>query len=281
MGKQVINIGASANDGTGDSLRVAGGKINNNFTELYGGAVLSSKIQDTAGTTFVNTEDATYPNQIIGKSTVLGTSILHQLFNGDTPAVPVYQIDGTGSILKDGNYIIKTTGVTPNGISVGTLVPPLGHSENCFYAGHLAGSYSNGSTGSIGIGYQAGYRNTGVNNLSIGYSAGNQTTSGFGNVFIGENAGYSNSIGSNNVCIGANSGKRQTAGHLLFIDAVDRGDAATELTDSLIVGTFDVSVSNQELFFNAQRISMRNLPSSPTGLTSGDLWNDAGTLKIV
>ena len=35
MAQQLINIGATANDGTGDALRVAGSKINNNFTELY------------------------------------------------------------------------------------------------------------------------------------------------------------------------------------------------------------------------------------------------------
>lgn len=35
MAKKVINVGSSANDSTGDSLRIAGGKINDNFTELY------------------------------------------------------------------------------------------------------------------------------------------------------------------------------------------------------------------------------------------------------
>lgn len=35
MSQQNINIGSIANDGTGDSLRTAGGKINQNFTELY------------------------------------------------------------------------------------------------------------------------------------------------------------------------------------------------------------------------------------------------------
>jgi len=35
MAQQTINIGASANDGTGDTLRAAGAKINANFTELY------------------------------------------------------------------------------------------------------------------------------------------------------------------------------------------------------------------------------------------------------
>ena len=35
MAKQSIGLGASANDGTGDSLRVAGDKVNGNFDELY------------------------------------------------------------------------------------------------------------------------------------------------------------------------------------------------------------------------------------------------------
>jgi len=35
MAKQVINVGSIANDGTGDTLRIAGQKINSNFTELY------------------------------------------------------------------------------------------------------------------------------------------------------------------------------------------------------------------------------------------------------
>jgi len=35
MAKQVINIGTTANDGTGDPLRSAFDKVNDNFTELY------------------------------------------------------------------------------------------------------------------------------------------------------------------------------------------------------------------------------------------------------
>ena len=35
MAKQSLNLGAAANDNTGDTLRAGGGKINDNFTELY------------------------------------------------------------------------------------------------------------------------------------------------------------------------------------------------------------------------------------------------------
>ena len=36
MAKQVINIGTIDDDGTGDTIRAGGDKINDNFTELYG-----------------------------------------------------------------------------------------------------------------------------------------------------------------------------------------------------------------------------------------------------
>ena len=36
MGKQTINIGTTANDGTGDAIRTAFDKANDNFDELYG-----------------------------------------------------------------------------------------------------------------------------------------------------------------------------------------------------------------------------------------------------
>ena len=35
MAKQLVGLGSTANDGTGDSLRVGGDKINDNFNEIY------------------------------------------------------------------------------------------------------------------------------------------------------------------------------------------------------------------------------------------------------
>ena len=42
MAQQVIGIGTNANDGTGDTLRVAMDKINDNFTEVYTAPGISS-----------------------------------------------------------------------------------------------------------------------------------------------------------------------------------------------------------------------------------------------
>lgn len=47
MTRQVINTGSAANDGTGDTLRTAGEKMNANFTELYtalGGDLLNTSV---------------------------------------------------------------------------------------------------------------------------------------------------------------------------------------------------------------------------------------------
>ena len=35
MTKQTINRGTAANDGTGDTIRIAGNKLNDNFTEVF------------------------------------------------------------------------------------------------------------------------------------------------------------------------------------------------------------------------------------------------------
>jgi hypothetical protein len=50
MGLQLINTGLTANDGSGDTLRSAGAKINSNFTELYAGVQIPAATAGTLGT---------------------------------------------------------------------------------------------------------------------------------------------------------------------------------------------------------------------------------------
>ena len=57
MAKQIINIGQSANDKSGDPLRTAFDKVNQNFTELYnltGVTNLTELAQDYAAAMFLN-----------------------------------------------------------------------------------------------------------------------------------------------------------------------------------------------------------------------------------
>ena len=61
MTKQLISLGTSANDGTGDTLRDAGQKMNDNFNELYG-LVPGGEAQLISGSSVValNTDDNVY-----------------------------------------------------------------------------------------------------------------------------------------------------------------------------------------------------------------------------
>jgi hypothetical protein len=58
MAKQVINIGTTANDGTGDPLRTAFDKVNDNFTELYNDdAGDVDSVNGATGTVVLDTDD--------------------------------------------------------------------------------------------------------------------------------------------------------------------------------------------------------------------------------
>lgn len=61
MAQQQINIGVLPNDGTGDPLRVAFQKINQNFTEIYGappGEILFNLDGGGAATVYSNSENS-------------------------------------------------------------------------------------------------------------------------------------------------------------------------------------------------------------------------------
>lgn len=58
MAQQMIGIGAVANDNTGDTLRDAGDKINDNFTELYAAVVAAAVVYASAAEVRAGTEAA-------------------------------------------------------------------------------------------------------------------------------------------------------------------------------------------------------------------------------
>lgn len=75
MSKQTINTGSSANDGTGDKIRVAFQKSNNNFNELYDSVVPLNLISSDAGNSIViGTDDKLWSDS--GSSTPDATEIV-------------------------------------------------------------------------------------------------------------------------------------------------------------------------------------------------------------
>jgi hypothetical protein len=87
MAKQTVNIGSSANDGTGDQLRTAFDKINDNFDEVYNAGLVGSNLS-------------------ISSSTITSTET-----NGSVTIIPT----GTGHVTVDDDVIIVSTSRTPSG----------------------------------------------------------------------------------------------------------------------------------------------------------------------
>ena len=92
MTKQTINIGSAANDGTGDPLRTAFDKINDNFNEVYdklGGASLSN-------------------------ITFTGSTITNTVTNGDITIDP----NGTGTVYINGPLEVRGSATEINTTSL-------------------------------------------------------------------------------------------------------------------------------------------------------------------
>tara|TARA_R100000742_G_C4279654_1_gene105046 strand:- start:14866 stop:15372 length:507 start_codon:yes stop_codon:yes gene_type:complete len=105
MAKQVIGIGTSANDGSGDPLRTAGDKVNDNFNEVY------NKIGD--GT---NIFPLTFPN---ASDTVVGRSTTDTLTNKSLGIFKgtIQALSGAGAV----NTTNLITQVTTTGANALTL----------------------------------------------------------------------------------------------------------------------------------------------------------------
>ena len=88
MAKQTLDIGTNANDGTGDTLRSGGEKINDNFNELYstlGGNSIAS-----------NGINAAYATQEMTVNGTVNDSDTLIIFNGGS-AIAATLSDGTST----------------------------------------------------------------------------------------------------------------------------------------------------------------------------------------
>ena len=103
MAYQSIGIGSSANDGTGDTLRVGADKVNDNFVELYtklgNGSALSNLTFPTGTDTIVGraTTD-TLTNKTINGLTLSGTVASTATVTGT--------LDLTGTVLAGTNALV-------------------------------------------------------------------------------------------------------------------------------------------------------------------------------
>jgi hypothetical protein len=127
MAKSIIGVGTTANDGTGDTLRAAGVKINDNFSEIYTALGTGSAITLTPTVTELNYVDgvtSAIQTQLDAKSPTAGSSSITTLgtiatgvWNGTAIAG---QYGGTG-VANTGKTITLGGNLTTSGAHATTL----------------------------------------------------------------------------------------------------------------------------------------------------------------
>ena len=102
MSQQIINVGATANDGTGDTLRLSQQKANLNFTELYG-----SKLDSVvAGTDIiVDNTDPLNPIISVDGGYLPYLDLQDVTDNGNTTTYDIIFDTGAGVILDNGSKL--------------------------------------------------------------------------------------------------------------------------------------------------------------------------------
>ena len=111
MAKQTIGIGTAANDGTGDPLRTAFDKINDNFTELYAVAPQAAVFANP-----LVLDAATYKDYKCASVTGATTVNLTNMLNGDAGIIELI-MDGVGGYtVALGSMFTKNSG----GITIST-----------------------------------------------------------------------------------------------------------------------------------------------------------------
>ena len=129
MAKQTINIGSNANDGTGDPLRTAFNKINENFAELYGDDSSADTFTSPQITTPTITGTATIDNLIFNDSEISTSSNANLNLNpGGTGTVELQAatnvtgaLDVTGAATLDTSLTLAT-GATITEFSTNTAL---------------------------------------------------------------------------------------------------------------------------------------------------------------
>ena len=191
MTQQVIYIGATPNDGQGDSIRSAFTKTNDNFSQLYSipqsspPTTLTGNVGDFAG---MYAYDSTYfyycfanytGNSAIWAQITQAGNVSVTAINNGTSNVKIVSANANATVNIGGTSnvaVFATTGVYVNGV-VSAAGNVRGGNVNT--AGNVTGNYILGN-GSLLTGLSSSYSNANV--VSLLASFGSNTVSTTGNV---------------------------------------------------------------------------------------------------
>ncbi len=247
--------------------------------------------------------DASTANQFVNINGTLGildstgayyTKITGGSQSGDISyTLPTAQGGASTVLTNDGSGVLSwasagnnwsltgNAGTDPATNFIGTTdAQPLIFKVNNVQAGKI-------ENGNAFYGYSsAGSNLSGTQNVAIGQGTFSQNTIGNYNTAIGTQALTNNISGSGNVAIGQNAGYYETTSNNLYIDNDARLNESDGRIKSLIYGKFDAYPANQFVTINGKlnvngRVNISSLPTSPDGLSAGDLWDDNGIVSIV
>jgi hypothetical protein len=239
MAQQTVNIGATGNDGTGDPLRTAFDKINDNFDELYAASYqpLDGDLTAIAALTpsnddIIQRKAGVWTNRTIAQyKSDLG---LTTGISGSLTASRLLYATGANTVADDDAL---TWDPTNDILTVGTAdiyAYDAGGSAFNMFVGGNAGNVSVTGGSNLGFGFNILQDlTTGGGNIAIGSQALTDVTISHGNIAIGTQALFSliapggilgnniaigtlalsdNVTGFNNIAIGAGAGNNLTSG---------------------------------------------------------------------
>ena len=128
MAKQAVNIGSSPNDGTGDSVRVAMDKINDNATELY------SFLGD--GSSLALSGDATISNSVV---TISNDAVNYEKIDPEFSTASTLTAGATVDIDFDSAQVFN---LTPDQTTVLNITNPKIGMTKCIILTGAGGSYT-------------------------------------------------------------------------------------------------------------------------------------------
>jgi hypothetical protein len=228
LAKQTVNIGTVANDGTGDPIREAFDKVNDNFNELYSNAVIETSV--TVGNSTVNSA-ITVAGIVSGNTTdnvVANTSEIS--INSDT---------AYSSLTKSSLIVSNTTVVNSTTVFIGNSTVNSSISTSSV---QLSNSTVNSTLTRDAISVGNSTVNTSVNSTSVStgtlYLTSNTLTLGSSSIAANGYTYLPNGLKMNFGTVDANS----TAGQAVFSNAFSTNAYVVLVSSNTVGATYAPAV---------------------------------------
>jgi hypothetical protein len=191
----------------------------------------------------------------------------------------------------------NTTGNNNIGIGYASLyLNSTGASSTAIGHSALYANTTGGNNSAVGF-YALQNNTTATHNAAIGFYALQSNTTGQSNSAIGASSLQNNTTGGSNAAVGYASGAYITGGvtaNAITTNSVYIGNntkaLANNQTNQIVIGDNATGAGSNTVTLGHTTIvktilrgtlNAANLPTSPTGLVTGDIWNNLGILTIV